>query len=205
MKPATVHHFIEHRLGFLIFGILLISMFGGLAQILPSLFDDELATPAPNLKPYTATELAGREVYLRESCALCHTQHVRALLAEVRRYGPSSKANEFVYDRPFLWGSKRTGPDLHRLAGKYSDAWHRVHLINPRSVVAGSIMPSYPWLKDAYVNVQATQKLMLAFRVVGIDYTDEQISAASTDLYAMSELDALIVYLQSLGAAAANN
>jgi len=200
MRPAKVHHFIEHNAAALIFGVLFVSMLGGLAQIVPTLLDDELAQPAEHLRPYTPLELAGREVYLRESCGLCHTQHVRPLVAEVRRYGPYSRASEFVYDRPFLWGSKRTGPDLHRLAGKYSDEWHRVHLLDPRSVVPGSIMPAYPWLDDAPIDLQQLQSLMLSLRLVGIDYPDEQVAEAGRDLSDLTEMDALIAYLQSLGA-----
>jgi len=200
MRPAKVHHFIEHNAAALIFGVLFVSMLGGLAQIVPTLLDDELAQPAEHARPYTPLELAGREVYLRESCGLCHTQHVRPLVAEVRRYGPYSRASEFVYDRPFLWGSKRTGPDLHRLAGKYSDEWHRVHLLDPRSVVPGSIMPAYPWLDDAPIDLQQLQSLMLSLRLVGIDYPDEQVAEAGRDLSGLTEMDALIAYLQSLGA-----
>lgn len=206
MNPARVHRFIEHRAGALIFGVLFVSMLGGLAQIVPSLFDDELAAPAAHTEPLGALQLAGREVYLRESCVLCHTQHVRPLVAEVRRYGAYSRAGEFVYDRPFLWGSKRTGPDLHRVGGKYSDAWHRAHLLNPRSVVAGSIMPAYPWLAGARVDAIGTQRLMRALNRVGgaahYAYTDDDLKAAG-ELRHQTEMDALIAYLQSLGAGAA--
>ncbi len=198
MKPAVIHHYLETHSGALIFAILFVAMLGGMAQILPVLNDDALAEPS--VEPYTAVQLAGREVYLRESCALCHTQQVRPLVAEVRRYGPYSRPSEFVYDRPFLWGSKRTGPDLHRLAGKYSDAWHRVHLLDPRRVVPASIMPAYPWLDEQQVDITQTQRLMLGLRVVGIPYSDEQVAAASVDLAGMTEMDALIAYLQSLGA-----
>ena len=199
MRPAKVHHYVEHHSGALIFGILIISMLGGLAQIVPTMFDDELARPLPHVRQYSALELAGREVYLRESCALCHTQQVRPLVAEVRRYGPYSRPGEFVYDRPFLWGSKRTGPDLHRLAQKYSDDWHRIHLLDPRSVVPGSIMPAYPWLDEEPIDLQQLQSLMLSLRLVGLEYSDEEIAAAGRDLRELTEMDALIAYLQSLG------
>ncbi|MCY4324950.1 MAG: cytochrome-c oxidase, cbb3-type subunit II [Betaproteobacteria bacterium] len=197
MTPAKIHHFVENHAGALIGGVLFVAIWGGLAQILPVMLD----TPEKNWQPqpYTSVQLAGREIYLRESCGLCHTQQVRPLVAEVRRYGPHSQAIEFIFDRPFLWGSKRTGPDLHRLAGKYSDEWHRVHLIDPRQVVPGSIMPSYPWLAEQTVDVNSVQRLMLALRTVGIEYSDDQIAAASSELAGMSEIDALIAYLQSLG------
>ena len=180
MKPLPLrwHHFAENHAGALIFGVLFVALLGGLVQIVPSLFLDSLATPHPQSRPYTPLQLAGREVYLRESCGLCHTQQVRPLVAEVRRYGAYSRAEEFTYDRPFLWGSKRTGPDLHRLAGKYSDEWHRVHLLDPQSVVPDSIMPAYPWLENRAVDVAATQSLMLVLRRLGHDYPDEAVAKA---------------------------
>ena len=199
MNPAAIHHFIERNAAALVFGILFVSMLGGMAQLLPVLHDNQLSCAAQNTKPYTAAELAGREIYRRESCALCHTQQVRPLVAEVIRYGSYSQAGEFVYDRPFLWGSKRTGPDLHRLAGKYSDEWHRVHLLDPRALVPGSIMPAYPWLDERKVDTQSLQKLMMAMRVVGIDYSDDAIIAAGKDLQNTTEMEVLIAYLQSLG------
>lgn len=198
MRPATLHHIVERNAAALIFGILFISMLGGLAQITPALFNKELTEPT--VLPYTPAQLAGREVYQRESCGLCHTQQIRPLVAEVQRYGEPSQPGEFAYDRPFLWGSKRTGPDLHRLAGKYSDDWHRVHLLNPRRVVPGSIMPAYPWLDTAPVDVQGLQALLLSLRHVGVNYTDEEIAAAGKALADKTEMDVLIVYLQSLGA-----
>lgn len=198
MKPARVHHLIENHAGALIFGILFVSMLGGLGQIVPSLFDKSLSTPAKNVQPYKPLQLAGREIYLRESCGVCHTQQVRPLVAEVRRYGAYSRAGEFVYDRPFLWGSKRTGPDLHRLAGKYSDDWHRIHLRNPTSVVPHSIMPAYPWLDERKVDAVTLQHLMRSLRVVGVEYTPEDFLIAA-QLRTTSEMSALIAYLQSLG------
>src|SRR6187455_2248273 len=137
-----LHQALERNTGLLIFGILVVSSIGGLVQVLPTIVDDSLSTPAANVVPHTPLELVGRDIYIRESCSTCHTQQIRPLLAEVKRYGPYSRAEEFAYDRPFLWGSKRTGPDLHRVGGRYSDEWHRLHLLDPRSVVPSSIMPA---------------------------------------------------------------
>lgn len=192
---------IEKHTGLLIFGILFIASLGGLAQVLPVMFEPKLQTPAAGLKPYTALELAGRDVYIRESCMLCHSQQVRPLLAEVVRYGPASQPNEFIYDRPFLWGSKRTGPDLHRVGGKYSDAWHRVHLLDPRSVIPTSIMPAYPWLADNPLEAAYTQANMRALQRLGHPYTDPDIEKAAQLLAGKTEMDAIIAYLQSLGSA----
>jgi cytochrome c oxidase cbb3-type subunit 2 len=142
----------------------------------------------------------GRDLYIREGCSTCHSQQVRPLLAEVRRYGPYSRAGEFAYDRPFLWGSKRTGPDLHRIGGKYTDAWHRVHMLNPRTVVPASIMPAYPWLVENAANASGDiVARMRALHILGTPYTDEQIAAAPAALEGKTELDALVAYLQSLG------
>ncbi len=200
MSFLGLHNAIERNTGLLIFGILVVASIGGLVQVLPTIVDDSLAAPAENVVPYTAVELAGRDIYMRESCATCHSQQVRPLLAEVRRYGPYSRSGEFAYDRPFLWGSKRTGPDLHRLGGKYTDAWHRLHMTDPRSVVPGSIMPAYPWLAERAAN--ATGDIvarMRALKTLGTPYTEEEILAAPAALEGKTELDALIVYLQSLG------
>lgn len=196
MTPARLHHLIEHNAGALIFGILFVAMLGGLAQIAPTLGAN---APVPLVEKYSALELAGRQIYIRESCGLCHTQQVRPLVAEVLRYGPYSQEGEFVYDRPFLWGSKRTGPDLHRVGGKFSDEWHRVHLINPRAVVPGSIMPGYPYLANRPLDITTLQKLMLRLRLMNIDYSDEEVRQASGQLQGKTEMDALIAYLQSLG------
>ena len=190
---------LESNMGLLIFGILFVSSIGGLAQILPSLAQPSLSSPVAGIAPHPPLELAGREVYVRESCNLCHTQHVRPLLAEVKRHGAASQAGEFVYERPFLWGSKRTGPDLHRVGGKYSDEWHRIHMLNPRAVVPGSIMPAYPWLATARPDAEGIQKRMRALRVLGHPYTDEEIAGAAKALEGKTEMDALIAYLQSLG------
>ena len=169
-------------------------------QVLPSLFQESLQTAAEDTVVYPPLQLVGRDVYIRESCGVCHTQHVRPLLAEVERYGPYSRAGEFVYDRPFLWGSKRTGPDLHRIGGKYSDAWHRLHFMEPRSVVPNSIMPAYPWLaqRSADADGDIAQRL-LALRRVGHPYDDATIEGAAASLAGKTELDALIAYLQGLG------
>jgi cytochrome c oxidase cbb3-type subunit 2 len=200
MRMLSLHHRIERNSGLLIFGILVVSSIGGLVQILPSLFQESLSTPSENLRPYTAAELAGRDIYIREACSTCHSQQVRPLLAEVRRYGPYSRAGDFVYDRPFLWGSKRTGPDLARLGGKYTDAWHRVHLMDPRSVVPASIMPAYPWLAERAANGDGSiAARMRTLRRLGHPYSDDEIAGADAALENMTELDALIAYLQSLG------
>jgi cytochrome c oxidase cbb3-type subunit 2 len=200
MSFLGLHNAIERNTGLLIFGILVVASIGGLVQILPTMLEGSLAAPAEKVVPYSALELAGRDLYIRESCSTCHSQQVRPLLAEVRRYGQYSRAGEFAYDRPFLWGSKRTGPDLHRLAGKYTEAWHRLHMTDPRSVVPGSIMPAYPWLAERAANANGDiVARMRALKTLGTPYTDEEIAAAPTALEGKTELDALIVYLQSLG------
>lgn len=200
MSALSLHKKIEENTGLLIFGILLVSAIGGLVQIVPMLNHDAMDTAAVNTRVYTAVELTGRDIYIREGCSVCHSQQVRPLIAEVERYGPYSRAGEFVYDRPFLWGSKRTGPDLHRVGGKFSDDWHRVHLIDPREVVETSIMPGYPWLaeRDAIQAGKASTK-MRALSRLGHPYTDEEIDAADAQLEGLKEIDALIVYLQILG------
>ncbi len=197
---VTLHRKLENNIGLLIFGILFVSAIGGLVQVLPSIFQDSLRLATENSHLYTAVELTGRDVYIKEGCHVCHSQQVRPLLAEVERYGPYSRADEFVYDRPFMWGSKRTGPDLHRLGGKYSDDWHRVHLINPRSVVVNSIMPAYPWLAEwEAVDLGDIQAKMRTLRKLGHPYTEEAIEAAPGQLEGMTQLDALVAYLQILG------
>jgi cytochrome c oxidase cbb3-type subunit 2 len=200
MSFLGVHKAIERNTGLLIFGILVVASIGGLVQVLPTMVDDSLAAPAPKVVPYPPLELMGRDLYVRESCSTCHSQQVRPLLAEVRRYGPYSRAGEFAYDRPFLWGSKRTGPDLHRLSGKYTDAWHRVHMTNPRAVVPASIMPAYPWLAASAANAGGDiVARMRALQRLGTPYTDAEIEAAPAALEGKTELDALIAYLQGLG------
>lgn len=200
MSGLGIHKKLEENTGLLIFGILFVSSIGGLVQVLPSIFQDSLKTPAENTVPYNAVELTGRDIYIREGCAVCHSQQVRPLLAEVIRYGPYTRAGETVYDRPFLWGSKRTGPDLHRVGGKYSDIWHRLHLINPRDVVENSIMPAYPWLAEQDANANEDIQLkMIALRKLGHPYTDAEIEAAPGELSGLTDIDALIAYLQILG------
>ena len=200
MNLLDLHKKLEQNTGLLIFGILFVSAIGGLVQILPSVFQESLKTPDENVTPYSAIELAGRDVYIREGCSVCHSQQVRPLLAEIERYGPYSRAGESVYDRPFMWGSKRTGPDLHRIGGKYSDIWHELHLINPRDVVVNSIMPAYPWLTEQAANAKGDIVLkMEALRRLGHPYTDEEIAAAPAALDGLTDMDVLIAYLQGLG------
>ncbi len=201
MDGVSLHKKLEENAGLLIFGILFVSTLGGLAQVLPILFQESLSTATENTRVYDPVELTGRDIYIREGCHVCHSQQIRPLIAEVMRYGPYSRAGEFVYDRPFLWGSKRTGPDLHRIGGKYSDAWHRVHFIDPRSVVKNSIMPAYPWLVDREAN--ANNDIQLKMRVLqklGHPYDEADIEAAPASLEGLKEIDALIRYLQILGA-----
>jgi len=200
VKAVNLHKKLEENTGLLIFGILFVSSIGGLVQVLPSIFQESLSTPTENTRPYPAVELVGRDIYIREACSVCHSQQVRPLLAEIKRYGPYSRAGESVYDRPFLWGSKRTGPDLQRIGGKYSDAWHRVHLLNPRDVVNNSIMPAYPWLAERAANADNDIQLkMRVLRKLGHPYSDEEIEAAPAALEGLTELDALVAYLQILG------
>lgn len=200
MKAVDLHKKLEENTGLLIFGILFVSAIGGLVQVLPSIFQKSLSTPTENTHPYPAVELVGRDIYIREACSVCHSQQIRPLLAEVKRYGPYSRAGESVYDRPFLWGSKRTGPDLHRVGGKYSDVWHKIHLQNPRLVVINSIMPAYPWLAERAANADGDiQRKMQVLRQLGHPYSDDEIAAAPAALEGLTEADALVAYLQMLG------
>ena len=199
MNGMWLHRKIEENTGLLIFGILFVSAIGGLVQLLPILNQESLETAEVNTRPYGAVELAGRDIYIREGCGVCHSQQIRPLIAEVERYGPYSRAGEFVYDRPFLWGSKRTGPDLHRVGGKYSDDWHRIHLLDPRAVAPGSIMPAYPWLARRAAAAGDIAARMTGLRRLGHPYTDEEIAGAEAALEGLLEIDALIAYLQSLG------
>ena len=199
MNAVELHRKLENNAGLLIFGILFVSAIGGLVQVLPSVLQDALVAPSENVQPYSALQLAGRDIYIRESCGNCHSQQVRPLLAEVKRYGPYSGAGESAYDRPFLWGSKRTGPDLHRVGGKFSDAWQRLHLIDPRAVVPESIMPAYPWLAETPLDGADMQRKMRALRWLGHPYSDEQIAAAPAALADKMEVDAVVAYLQGLG------
>ncbi|HNB43018.1 MAG TPA: cytochrome-c oxidase, cbb3-type subunit II [Burkholderiaceae bacterium] len=195
---AGGHEKIETSNFLMIVLILLTVSVGGLLEIVPLFFQHSTTQPVEGLKPYTALQLAGRDVYLREGCYNCHSQMVRPFRAETLRYGPISVAGEFVYDHPFQWGSKRTGPDLHRVGGKYSDEWHRVHLNNPRDVVPESNMPSYPWLANAAANAGIGAN-MAALRKVGVPYTDAEIAKAADEVKGKTELDAVIAYLQVLG------
>jgi cytochrome c oxidase cbb3-type subunit 2 len=182
-----------------VFGILLVSSIGGLVQVLPTIADDSLSAPAANVVPHTPLELVGRDVYIREGCATCHSQQVRPLLAEVKRYGQYAGAGEFAYERPFLWGSKRTGPDLLREGGKYTDAWHRIHMTDPRAVVPSSIMPAYPWLAERPADDGTVVARLNALRKLGHPYSDDDLEGAPAALADKTELDGLIAYLQSLG------
>jgi len=202
LNGLSLHKKLEENSGLLIFGILIVSSIGGLVQIIPSLFQESLMTPTAETRVYPPLELLGRDIYIRESCSVCHSQKIRPLIAEVERYGAYSRAGEFVYDRPFLWGSKRTGPDLLRIGGKYSDDWHRIHFINPRAVVPDSIMPAYPWLANRPANAgQDIEKRMRALQRLGDPYSDAEIDAAAAALEGKTEMDALIAYLQMLGTA----
>ena len=195
------HEKIETNNFLMIVLILLALAVGGLVEIVPLFFQRSTTQPVEGLKPYTALQLAGRDVYLREGCYNCHSQMVRPFRAEALRYGPHSTAGEFVYDHPFQWGSKRTGPDLHRVGGKYNDEWHRVHLVNPRDVVPESNMPAYPWLVGAAIEPESMAPRMKALRVVGVPYSDAEVAAAGEEVKGRSEMDALIAYLQVLGTA----
>ena len=206
MNILSIHRKLEENAGLLIFGILFVSAIGGLVQVLPSIFEEDLVRPSKQTKPYGALELLGRDIYIREGCSTCHSQQVRPLLAEVKRYGPFSSAGESAYDRPFLWGSKRTGPDLHRVGFKYSDEWQRIHLIDPRSVVPKSIMPAYPWLAERAADPRNNiQTRMSRLRLLGHPYTDEQIAQAQEIVADKTELDAIVAYLAVLGEAADAN
>ena len=198
-KPAG-HERIETSNFLMIVLILLTVAVGGLVEIVPLFFQRSTTQPVAGLKPYDPLQLVGRDIYLREGCYNCHSQMVRPLRAETLRYGNYSQAGEFVYDHPFQWGSKRTGPDLHRVGGKYSDEWHRVHLNNPRDLVPESNMPAYPWLTAALDPADAAPR-MVALRRVGVPYSDAEIAAAPAALQGRTEFDALVAYLQVLGTA----
>lgn len=178
---------------------LFVVLWGGLATIVPLFFQHSTTEPVAGLEPYTALQLTGRDIYIREGCVGCHSQMIRPFRSETERYGHYSVAGEFIYDRPFLWGSKRTGPDLHRVGGRYSDEWHRVHLINPRDVVPESIMPSYPWFETNAIDNSDIQTKMRVLVILGHPYTDEQINNAPAALEGKTEMDAMIAYLQVLG------
>jgi len=198
---ASSHERIEKNPALLIVLVLITVAIGGLVEIVPLFFQKSTTEPIKGLQPYTALQLAGRDVYIREGCYNCHSQMIRPFRAETERYGHYSVAGEFVYDRPFQWGSKRTGPDLHRVGGRYSDEWHRVHLMNPRDVVPESNMPAYPWLASTLVDAEVMPKKLSVLRTLGHPYSDEQIKSAAEDVKGKTEMDALIAYLQSLGLA----
>jgi len=193
------HEKIETSNFLMIVLILVAVLFGGLVEIVPLFFQRSTTQPIEGLKPYTALQLAGRDIYVREGCYNCHSQMIRPFRAETLRYGPHSVAGEFVYDRPFQWGSKRTGPDLHRVGGRYSDEWHRVHLMNPRDVVPESNMPGYPWLATAKLDPADAAPKMKALRMLGHPYSDEEIAKAGDAVKDKTEMEALIAYLQVLG------
>jgi len=195
------HERIETNNFLMIVLILVVLVFGGLVEIVPLFFQKSTTQPVPGLKPYTALQLAGRDIYLREGCYNCHSQMIRPFQAETLRYGHYSVAGEFVYDHPFQWGSKRTGPDLARVGGRYSDEWHRIHLHNPRDVVPESNMPEYPWLEKNLVDADGMAPRMKAMRTLGVPYTDDEIAKAAEDVKGKTELDAVIAYLQNMGTA----
>jgi len=195
------HDMIERNQAWLIVLVIGVIAVGGLVEIVPLSFQRSLTEPVAGLKPYSPLQLTGRDVYIREGCYNCHSQMVRPFRAEVERYGHYSVAGEFVYDHPFQWGSKRTGPDLHRVGARYSDEWHRIHLLNPRHVVPESNMPAYPWLARNRANAADIEAKMHALRSVGVPYADAEIANARAELKDKTEMDALIAYLQGLGTA----
>lgn len=198
------HEIIEKNLGLMIPLIVVAISFGFLVEVVPLFFNKDMKTPVEGLEPYSALELEGRDIYIREGCNVFHTQMIRPFRAETERYGHYSVAGEFVYDHPFLWGSKRTGPDLARVGGRYSDDWHRAHLYNPRNVVPESKMPSYPWLFTAKIDHKQTPKKFEALRTVGVPYTDEDIAGAAEAVKGKTEIEALVAYLQNLGTLISN-
>ena len=201
-KPSGLSHATIETNNFLMIVLILVTLlFGGLVEIVPLFFQKSTTEPLKGVLPYTALQQAGRDIYTREGCYNCHSQMIRPFRAETLRYGHYSVAGESVYDHPFQWGSKRTGPDLARVGGKYSDEWHRIHLINPRDVVPESNMPAYPWLANTVVDASAMPAHLAALRKVGVPYTDEQIAKAAEEVKGKTELDALVAYLQSLGLA----
>lgn len=194
------HEVIEKRPTLLIVMVLIVVAIGGLVEIAPLFFQKSTTEPVTGVKPYTALQLAGRDLYIREGCVGCHSQMIRPFRAETERYGHYSVAGESVYDHPFLWGSKRTGPDLARVGERYSDEWHRVHLTNPRDVVPESVMPSYPWLNSP-LNIPDIQARMKTMRMLGVPYSDEEIARGPEEIAGKTEMEAIISYLQSLGLA----
>lgn len=203
MKKFT-HELIEKNIGLMLVLVILTVSIGGLVEIVPLFFQKSTTQPVIGMKPYSALQLAGRDIYLREGCYNCHSQMIRPFRAETERYGHFSVAGESVYDHPFQWGSKRTGPDLARVGGRYSDTWHREHLTDPRSVVPESNMPAYPWLSKQEVDQTDIEAKLKAMKTLGVPYTDEQIASAKADVAGKKEIEALISYLQVLGTAIKN-
>jgi cytochrome c oxidase cbb3-type subunit 2 len=195
------HEIIEKNVGLLGVLVAIVISVGGLVEIIPLTVSSEVTEPAPGVKPYTALQLEGRDIYLREGCYTCHSQMIRPLRGETERYGHYSLPGESVYDHPFQFGSKRTGPDLARVGGKYSDEWQRLHLINPRDLVPESNMPGFPWLAERTVDASLTPRKMQTLRKVGVPYTDAEIAASTSEVEGKTEMDALIAYLQGLGTA----
>ncbi|AMC99763.1 cytochrome-c oxidase, cbb3-type subunit II [Halomonas sp. DQ26W] len=193
------HEIVEKNVGLLAVLILVVISFGGLAEIVPLFFQKQTTEPVEGLRPLSALELEGRDIYRREGCVGCHSQMIRPFRAETERYGHYSVAGEFIYEHNFLWGSKRTGPDLARVGGRYSDDWHRAHMYNPRDVVPGSIMPAYPWLFERTLDGNDTPRKMRALRTLGVPYTDEDIENATREVRGQQEITALVAYLQQLG------
>jgi cytochrome c oxidase cbb3-type subunit II len=196
---AFTHEKIDTSNTWLIVLIILVVAVGGLVEIVPLYFQKTTTEPVAGLKPYSPLRLTGRDVYIREGCYNCHSQMIRPFRAETERYGHYSVAGEFVYDHPFQWGSKRTGPDLARVGGRYSDEWHRIHLLNPRDVVPESIMPAYPWLAATRADGNVIEAKMRALRAIGVPYSDAEIQGARKELEGKTEMDALIAYMQDLG------
>ena len=199
------HDLIERNMGLMIILVILTVSVGGLIEIVPLFFQRSTTEPVAGLKPYTALQFAGRDIYVREGCYNCHSQMIRPFRAETERYGHYSVAGEFVYDHPFQWGSKRTGPDLARVGGRYSDDWHRVHFNNPRDVVPESNMPAYPWLEATVLDGADMERKLKAMRLLGVPYTDQDISSAKSEVAGKTEQDALIAYMQVLGTALKNH
>ncbi|VAW76652.1 Cytochrome c oxidase (cbb3-type) subunit CcoO [hydrothermal vent metagenome] len=193
------HEVVEKNIGLMALLVLLVISVGGLVEIVPLFFMKSTTEPVEGLKPYTALQLEGRDIYIREGCYVCHSQMIRPFRAETERYGHYSVAGEFVYDHPFQWGSKRTGPDLARVGGRYSDDWHRVHLLNPRDVVPESNMPGFPWLAENVLDGELTPRKLKAMRFLGVPYSDADIAGATDAVKGKTELDALVTYLQNLG------
>ncbi len=204
MSNNSKHEILEKNVGLMALCMVLAVSIGGLVQIVPLFFQKETTQPVEGLKPYTALQLEGRDIYIKEGCVSCHSQMIRPFRAETERYGHYSVAGESVWDHPFLWGSKRTGPDLARVGGRYSDDWHRAHLYNPRNVVPESKMPAYPWLVENQLDGKDTAKKLQAMRTLGVPYSDADIAGASDAVKGKTEMDALVAYLQVLGTSLKN-